>query len=260
MADYYQTLGVNRDATPDQIKRAYRKLASQHHPDKGGDKVKFQEIQQAYDTLGNEQKRAQYNHPRPQGFNFQHTSPGGFDFNTIFDVFGARFQHPHQRAQRAQMTLWITLHDVAMSGRKTVSVGTPQGVQVIEIEIPANIDDGDSVQYSGVGPGGVDLIITFRVHPNPKWSRQGPNLTVDQDISIWDLILGTDIPIQDILGNQFTLTIPPRTQAKTTFRLKGCGLGQKGNSPGDMFVRVNAVIPAHIPESLMDAIAQNREQ
>jgi len=175
-------------------------------------------------------------------------------------VFGTRFQHPHQRVNRAQMTLWITLQDVAQASRKTVSVGTPQGTQVIEIDIPANLDDGDSIQYSGLGPGGIDLVITFRIHPNPKWHRQGPNLTVDQDISIWDLILGRDIVIQDILGNQYTLTIPPRTQAKTTFRLKGRGLGQRGNSPGDMFVRVNAVIPAHIPEPLMDAIAQNRDQ
>ena len=112
----------------------------------------------------------------------------------------------------------------------------------------------------GIDIEDIDLVINFRVHPNPKWSRQGPNLTMEQDISVWDLILGTDLPIQDILGNQFTLTIPPRTQAKTTFRLKGRGLGQKGNAPGDMFVRVNAVIPAHIPQTLMDAIAQNREQ
>jgi len=261
MTDYYQTLGVDRNATPDQIKRAYRKLASQHHPDKGGDKARFQEIQQAYATLGDEQKRAQYSNPQPQGFNFQHPgSAGGFDFQTIFDVFGARFQQPHQRVNRAQMTLWITLQDVAVAGRKTISVGTPQGTQVIEIEIPLNINDGDSVHYSGVGPGGIDLVIIFKIHPNPKWQRQGPNLTVDHDVSIWDLILGQDTVIQDILGNQLTLTIPARTQAKTVFRLKGRGLGQRGNAPGDMFVRVNPVIPAHIPEPLMAAIIQNCAQ
>jgi DnaJ-class molecular chaperone len=260
MTNHYQTLGVERGATPDEIKRAYRKLASQHHPDKGGDKARFQEIQTAYDTLGNAQKRAEYDNPRSQGFGFQQQGQGPFDFQTIFDVFGARFQQPQQRVQRAQMTLWITLQDVAVAARKTISVGTPQGTQVVEIDIPANINDGDNVQYSGIGPGGMDLVITFRIHPNPKWRRQGPNLTVDQDISVWDLILGGEILIQDILGNQFNLTIPPRTQSNTTFRLKGKGLGQKGNSPGDMFVRVSATIPAHIPESLMAAIAQTRQQ
>ena len=258
MTNHYQTLGVNRDATPDQIKRAYRKLASQHHPDKGGDKVRFQEIQSAYDTLGNPQRRAEYDNPRSQSFGFQ--GGPGFDFQTIFDVFGTRFQHPQQRAQRAQMTLWITLQDVAQAARKTISVGTPQGTQVVEIEIPANVDDGDNVQYSGMGPGGMDLIITFRIHPNPKWQRQGPNLTVDYDLSVWDLILGGETIIHDILNNSLSLSIPPRTQNKTTFRLKGRGLGQQGNSPGDLFVRVNAVIPAHIPESLIEAIAQTRQQ
>jgi len=262
MINYYQTLGIDRDATPDQIKRAYRKLASQHHPDKGGDKNKFQEIEEAYRTLGDPQKRAEYNNPRSHAHNFSSHpgGPGGFDFQTIFDVFGARFQQPQQRTQRAQMTLWITLQDVAHAAQKTISVGTPQGTQVIEIDIPANINDGDSVQYSGLGPGGIDLIINYRIHPNPKWQRQGPNLTIDQEISVWDLILGGDIVIQDILGNQLTLTIPPRTQAKTTFRLKGRGLGQKGNAPGDMFVRVHGTIPAHIPEPLLDAIAQTRNQ
>ena len=258
MTDHYQTLGVNRTASPDELKRAYRRLASQHHPDKGGDKARFQEIEEAYRTLSDPTKRQQHDNPSP----FGHAGVGqhGFDFQTIFDVFGTRFQHPQQRTQRAQMTLWITLLDVASATRKTVSVGTPQGTQIIEIEIPANIEDGSNVQYSGVGPGGMDLIITFRIHPNPKWLRQGPNLTVEYDLSIWDLILGGDTVVQDILGNQLSLTIPPRTQNKTTFRLKGRGLGQKSNSPGDLFVRVNAVIPDHIPESLMVAIAQTREQ
>ena len=263
MTNYYQTLGVDRNATPDQIKRAYRKLASQHHPDKGGDKHKFQEIEEAYRTLGDSGKRSHYDNPRahaPQGFGFHHGGPAGFDFETIFDVFGARFQQPNQRVQRAQMTLWITLQDVAHASRKTISVGTPQGNQVVEVDIPANIEDGASVQYAGIGPGGIDLVITYRIHPNPKWSRQGPNLTVDYEISVWDLILGGEVKVQDIMGNHLSLTIPPRTQSKTTFRLKGRGLGQKGNAPGDLMVRVHAIIPAHIPQPLIDAIAQTRQQ
>ena len=262
MTTHYQTLGVDQNATPDQIKRAYRKLASQHHPDKGGDKNKFQEVEEAYRTLGDPDKRSQYDNPRPQGFGFHGgQGPGGFDFQTIFDVFGARFQHPQQqRTQVARMTLWITLQDVASGGRRTISVGTHQGTQTVEIEIPAGIDDGDSVQYAKVGPGGMDLIINFRIHPNPKWSRQGPNLTVDYELSIWDLILGGETMVQDILGNQLSLTIPPNTQPRTTFRLRGRGLTQKNGPPGDLFVRVQAIIPTDIPKNILDAIAQNRQQ
>ena len=262
MTNHYQTLGVNRDATPDQIKQAYRKLASQHHPDKGGNKARFQEIQAAYSILGDPQKRAQYDNPQPQfgpgGFGFQHGTPPGFDFQTIFDVFGTRFQQ--QRVQRAQMTMWITLADIAKPTRRTISVGTPQGNQVVEIEIPMGIDDGDSVQYSGVAPGGLDLIITFRIHANPKWSRQGANLTMEHDVNIWDLILGAETEIRDILGNQLSLTIPARTQNRTTFRLQGRGLAQKGGQTGDLFVRIVAVIPETIPESLVEAITRVRGQ
>ena len=100
MTDHYAKLGVARNATQDEIKRAFRRLASQHHPDKGGDTKKFQEIQAAYDVLGDTAKRSQYDSPQPQfsglggGPNFN----ANFDFNTIFDMFGARFQPP--QAQR----------------------------------------------------------------------------------------------------------------------------------------------------------------
>jgi curved DNA-binding protein len=262
MNDHYQTLGVDRGATADQIKQAYRRLAMKHHPDKGGDAKAFQEIQAAYTVLGDPQRRAEYDNPRPQfgggGFGFQHGTPPGFDFQTIFDVFGTRFQQ--QRVQRAQMTLWITLTDIAQPTRKTVNVGTPQGNQIIEIEIPLGIEDGDSVQYSGIAPGGMDLIVTFRLHPHPKWSRNGANLTMECDINCWDLILGAEIKISDILGNQLSLTIPPRTQNRTTFRLQGRGLARKGTTAGDLFVRVSAVIPENIPESVIQAIAQARTQ
>ena len=257
MKNFYDILDVKSSATPDEIKRAYRKLASQHHPDKGGDVKKFQEIEEAYRTLSDPNLRAQHDNPhRHFGGHNQH----GFNFESIFDIFGARFQHPnqHRQKQRAMLSLWITLRDAVAGGQRTVSIGTHQGTQAVEIDIPTGINDGESVQYPKIGPEGMDLIVTFRIHPNPKWQRQGPNLTVEQDISVWDLILGGDVAVQDILGNQLTITIPPRTQSKTTFRLKGRGLGQRGNSPGDMFVRVNATIPNHIPQPLIEAISQNR--
>ena len=96
MSDHYSTLGVAKTATQDEIKKAYRKLASQHHPDKGGDTKKFQDIQTAYETLGDEQKRSQYDSPQPQGVHFEFGGPGGFDLGSIFNMFGARgFQnHP----------------------------------------------------------------------------------------------------------------------------------------------------------------------
>jgi DnaJ-class molecular chaperone len=264
MQNPYQTLGVDRNASADEIKRAYRRLASQHHPDKGGDKTRFQEIQAAYDTLSDPNKRAMNDNPNPfgqSGFNFNFGQNQGFDFQSIFDVFGARFQHPHQRmVQQARMTLWVTLKDVAQTNRRPVTVGTQQGTQVIEIEIPAGIEDGDTVQYPGLLAGPMDLLVTFRIHSDPKWQRQGCNLTVEHAMSVWDLILGKNTVIQDLLGNQLSLTVPPKTQPGTVFRLRGRGITKRNGVPGDLFVRVQAFIPNNIPESVLEAISQTRDQ
>lgn len=261
MKNPYETLGVKQDSTPEEIKRAYRKLASQHHPDKGGDKTRFQDIQQAYDTLSDPARRAAYDNPQPQFQNFNFRGQGPFDFQTIFDVFGTRFQQPHQqRVQQARMSLWITLQDVATAGRKTISVGTHQGTMAVEIEIPPGINDGDTVQYPGVGPGGMDLMITFRIHPNPQWEKQGSNLLTEQFTDIWGLIIGTELQIRDILGSTLSLTIPPRTQPGTMFRLRGRGLAQRSGSAGDLLVRVQATIPKDIPQNIIDAIHQAQAQ
>jgi curved DNA-binding protein len=268
MNNHYQTLGVERGADATKIKQAYRRLASQHHPDKGGDKNKFQEIEQAYRTLSDPQLRAQYDNPPSafgsNGFGSQTNGPGAFNFESIFDIFGARFQHPHQqqqrRAQHAVMTLWITLRDVAQGGSRSISVGTHQGTMAVEIEIPLGINDGDSVQYSGIGPGGIDLVITYRIHPDPKWVRQGLTLQAEHTVSIWDLILGCETPIKDILGNTLSLTVQPGTQPGTTLRLRGRGLNPRAGGAGDLLIKLQAQIPNDIPQELLDHIIQIRNQ
>jgi DnaJ-class molecular chaperone len=263
MQNPYQTLGVDRNSSPEDIKRAYRRLASQHHPDKGGDKARFQEIQSAYDMLTNPQKRAAHDNPSPfghPGFNFNFGAGDAFDFQSIFNSFGTRFQHQQQRPQQARMSLWVTLEDVAHGGRKSVSVASSYGNHTIEIEIPLGINDGDTVQYQQLGPAGTDLLITFRIHPNPRWHRQGPNLTNELAVSIWDLILGTEVTVQDILGSELTLTIPPRTQPGTIFRLRGRGLRQRSGGTGDLLVKILGQIPENISEDLIRAIEQNQNQ
>lgn len=259
MTNYYQTLGVDRNASADDIKRAYRRLASQHHPDKGGDKTRFQEIQKAYEILGDAQRRAQYDNPMSQarGFNFN-VNNGQFDFESIFDIFGARFQHPGQQRQkqRAMMSLWITLRDAAIGGQRTVSIGTQQGTQAVEIDIPPGINEGDSIQYPNIGPGGIDLIITFRVHPDPKWARQGLTLHTEHSVSVWDLILGCETPIRDIEGNNISLTVPAGTQPGTVLRLRGRGITTKQGQSGDLLVLIQARLPDNIPTELMEQIRQ----
>jgi DnaJ-class molecular chaperone len=251
MTDYYATLGVPRTASADEIKKAFRKLASQHHPDKGGDTKKFQEIQAAYDTLGDDKKRAAYNNPQPQ-------MPAGgfhqnFNFNEIFNIFGAQFQQPQSRGH-ARMTLWIKIQDVASPGTRVVAMGTQTGTHNIEITIPNGIEDGDNVQFSGLGPGGQDLVITFRIHPDRTWQRTGNNIVTEHSASVWKLIAGGNMTMVDIRGNRIELGIPPRTQPGSLLRARGRGLPDRSGKIGDMMIRVQAEIPAKISDELLAAI------
>ena len=255
MTDYYSTLGVARTASADEIKKAYRKLASQHHPDKGGDTGKFQEIQAAYETLGDEKKRAVYNNPQPQSPFGPPGSHQGFDFNEIFNMFGAKFQQPQQRGH-ARMTLWITTQDVANPGPRVVAMGTNTGTHNIEITIPNGIQDGDNVQFSGLGPGGQDLVITFRIHPDRVWQRNGNNVTVEHTTSVWKLIAGGTVTMADIRGNRIELSIPPKTQPGSLLRARGRGFPDRSGTQGDMLVRIQAEIPGKISEELLAAIQQ----
>ena len=262
MLNYYETLGVARNANPEEIKRAYRKLASQHHPDKGGDTQKFQAIQAAYATLSDPQQRAAYDNPRqqmPPGFEFHANGP--FDFNTIFNMFGTKFTHPgQQRHQQARMELWVTLMDIAQGGRRTVTVGTQQGTMAVEIEIPPGIDNGNTVQYPGIGPNGMDLIVTYRVHPHPRWQRNGLNLSCDHTVNVWDLILGCETKFTDIHNNELILTVPKRTQPGTQLRLKGRGLASRTGPNGDILVKIQTQIPNNISPELIDMIERARQE
>ena len=270
MSDHYTTLGVARNASQDEIKRAFRKLASQHHPDKGGDTARFQQIQAAYDVLGDAVKRQQYDNPGPfngqnpfggqQGFSFNF-GPGGFNFNDMFDMFGQRhgMNSAHQRRGHVRMSLWIRLSDVAQGGKRPVALNTPQGSSTVEIEIPLGISDGDSVQYQELAPGGQDLVIQFRIHADPQWQRDGLNLITEMSVSIWDLILGGDITVSDIMGKKMVTTVPARTQPKTMLRLRGQGLKDRSGAQGDILVKLNARIPDVIAPELLQAIQNHRQ-
>ena len=261
MQDYYATLGVAKNASQDEIKRAYRKLASLHHPDKGGDKNKFQEVQAAYAVLSDDQKRAQYDNPRPQ---FSGFGDGvHVNVNDIFSqMFGGGFggfgQHQHPRRNHLRVSLWIKLADVALGGKKTVAINTANGSQTVEIDIPLGLNDGDNVQYPSIGPGGQDVVITFRIHPDPVWHRQALNLTREHRVPIWDLILGGDITVQNIYGETLTVRVPSKCQPGTSLRLREQGLRDQAGRRGDMMIKLVAEIPQNISSELVEAIQKYR--
>ncbi len=259
MTDHYSTLGVSRTASSDEIKRAFRKLASQHHPDKGGNTERFQEIQAAYDVLGDEAKRQAYDNPRSQfgGFGgFQQGTP--FDFDQIFQMFGQRFPQGHRTPRPARMNLWIGLQDVAMPGNRTISVATETGTHMVDITIPPGIEDGDSVQYPKLAPNGNDLMVTFRIKPDTAWIRAGSTVTTQITVDLWTLILGGTTMVQDLSGKKLEMSIPARTQPGTVLRVRGHGVTDRQNCRGDMMVKIQARIPATISNELLAAIKQEQ--
>lgn len=257
MSNHYDTLGVTNNATPDEIKRAYRKLASQHHPDKGGDTAMFQRVEEAYRILSDPEKRAAYDNPAPKFGNFD------FQFNNIndiFNMFGQQgFGGQHPRRNHVRMSLYISLHDVATGGRRTVNVSTPTGSQTVEIDIPLGLNDSDNVQYSGIAPGGLDLVVTFRIQPSRQFQRNGLDLTAEQTVSIWDLVTGSDVSVRNIFGEELVIRIPARTQPGTLMRLRSQGLPDRHGRRGDMFVKIAARIPDSIPQELVEAIQKHRQ-
>lgn len=263
MKDYYQILGIAKSATADEIKMAFRRLASQHHPDKGGDTQRFQDIQEAYGVLGDPARRQEYDNPRPQGinFNFQHH---GFDLDQLFAMFGGGGGMRGQSARTPRLTLWLGLRDVAEGGDRTVAMQVGDTVSNVQISIPAGLSDGDTIRYPGLAPGGHDLIITFKIRDEPGWSRAGQDLTCEVDVAFYDLVLGGEVTIHDVRGRALSLTIPARTQPGALLRLRGQGLpasalpGRSGGRTGDLLVRVRVSLPDHFSADFLDAVRRER--
>jgi len=266
--EHYQTLGIDRNASPDDIKKAYRKLAGVHHPDKGGDTATFQKIQSAYETLSDPQKKQEYDNPNPFG---QGGGPGGFHFTTngggfhmnINEMFGQMFGHRgnpfgHQFQQTFKTSIWVSLEQVCNGGEQLLQLQGQGGPQTIKIDIPKGVENGAQMRYDNLIPGGV-LIVEFRVHVHPKYDRAGQDLVSTHRISVLDLIVGTTFDFTTIGGKSFQVQVKPGTQPDTTLRISGQGLphmDEQGN--GDQLILLKPFIPDKIDNKITASILQSR--
>ena len=262
--DHYSTLGVAKNAAPDEIKKAYRKLASQHHPDKGGDKAKFQDIQVAYDTLSDPNKRQQYDNPAPQGFHQQGGVPPGFEhiFSQMFgggnpfDPFNQRRQQPQQQVFRT--TINITLQQAYHGGEQILKLQTPTNTHAVTIQVPKGIQNGNQMKIDNVLDG-ASLIVDFRVEPHLKYDRQGNDLICNHPISVFDLIVGTTFEFTTLSGKTLEVTVKPKTQPHIQLKLSGQGMPIYNTSAfGDQIILLKPFIPDIIDEQVINSISQQK--
>ena len=247
----YSVLGVDRNADKDTVKKAYRKLAMKFHPDRNdGKDEKFKEVKAAYDKIKD----------GPPTVKNPFTGFGDFDFSTTTENFSdilreARYQHQMQ----VSVTAIISLKDAVLGPVQYMQIPIRGKTESVKIAIPPGVMNNESVKYPKVS-NGVDVVIKYKITPDPVWSVENLNLIKQQEISIWDLITGTSLNVETIDGSILRLRIPPRTQPGTHMRVTGKGVTsrQLGVTNGDMLVRLNGKIPDDISPAILNAIREDQ--
>lgn len=264
MANYYDTLGVAKTASQDEIKKAYRKLAAKHHPDRGGDTKKFQEISVAYDTLSDPEKRNQYDNPNPfggsgQGFQQYGGMPDGFE--EIFknfgfgDIFGRRPQQVKNR--NLNLSTNITLEDAYHGKNLIADLNLPSGrQQTIEVKIPPGVRTGTTLRLAGVGDDSVsniprgDVHLTINIMPHPRFEREGDDLIMKVSITAFEAMLGKKITFESIGGKTLETNIPAGIQPGQNLNIHGHGMPNLSNPlmKGRLLINISVSIPATLTE------------
>lgn len=277
--DYYATLGIDRNASDAEIKKAYRKLAAKFHPDKKtGDEAKFKEVSEAYETLSDPEKRSMYDQ---FGSDYQQAGAGGFgsaggfqgaDFSDIFgDMFGGAggfggaqggFGQRQARPQKGEdqtVNIMLTLNEVVTGSEKTINVqtGNPPSqsssyeTKPIKVRIPAGVTQGQKIRVKGKGFNGFnggpagDVMIHINLQKHPLFTVDGKDIYLDLPVTPWEAALGAKVEIPTVQG-QVKMSIAAGTQSGTKLRIKGRGLGQ---TPGNQYV----VLQIHTPPAESEA-------
>ena len=281
--DYYEALEVSRDASEDEIRQSYRRLARRYHPDvnkEAGAEDRFKQISEAYDVLRDAEKRARYDRLGPNwragqdasgasgfdeafrpgnGFEDVRVEFGGGDFGDLFEgMFGRRrgsrgggagFEQFSMRGPDHEAVLDLGLEEAAGGGKRRLSLGDGRS---IEVDIPRGVRDGQRIRLAGEGGSGVgggppgDLFLRVRLKPHPRFRVEGRDLYTDLAVAPWEAALGAEIPVRTLDGDA-RVKVPPGSSSGRRLRLRGQGLpGSAGAPPGDLY----AVVTIRVPKKL----------
>ena len=292
--DFYKVLGVSKDVDDAALKKAYRKLARQFHPDSNpGDakaEARFKEISEAYSVLSDKEQRAEYDQIRAMGaggarftsggggsqgfedvfggmfgggrggnFGYQQ-SGGGQNFEDIFGMFGGGAPRGPQPGRDIQATTTLDF-ETAVQG-KTVTLQAPSGA--VKVKIPAGVSDGQKIKVRGKGdpspnggPNG-DIILTVSVRKHPVFERDGQNLRLKLPVTFTEAALGATVEVPTLGGPAVKLKVQPGTPSGRVLRVKGRGV-KSSKGTGDLLAEVQVVVPKHLSDEAREALEAFRE-
>jgi curved DNA-binding protein len=270
--DYYEVLGVARGASQDEIRRAYRRLAREYHPDLNSDadaEARFKEVGEAYEVLSDPEKRERYDRLGAQ-WQARQDAPGGGDFEDFFArqdfgggttaefgdgafsdfferVFGAGAAPPSGplRGRDREALLELSLEDALAGGRRRLTLDDGRSV---DVNFPAEVREGQRIRLAGQGAPGRDggppgdLYLLVALKPDPRFRRQGDDLVVDVRVAPWEAALGATVPVST-LGGEAQVRVPAGSSSGRRLRLRGRGLPRRDGERGDLYAVVQIAVP-----------------
>lgn len=273
--DYYAALGVARDADLEQIKKAYRKLARQHHPDvskAAGAETRFKEAAEAYATLKDPQKRAAYDElgrqpagaefsPPPQWRHEHASSTASFEDMDLADLLAA-MGRSHAGSQQGTVpvrgrdyedTVHLSLTEAHGGTTLSLNLTDHEGGRTLEVKIPSGVIDGQKIRLRGMGGkgrlGGVDgdIYLHIALKPHPVFRADHHDLFFDLGLAPWEAALGTELEVPTLDG-KVLLTVPAGTRTGRKLRLRARGLANNRGGRGDLYAIVHVDVPATLSE------------